>query len=288
MDVTFWGVRGSILAPGPSTVRYGGNTSCVSVRTAAGGLIILDCGTGARNLGLALTGGDGGGDDRFRAGKGEAAILLSHTHWDHIQGFPFFGPLYVAGNAFHIYGPAESSALLEGILEGQMAPQYFPVQTLKNMGARIDIAAVAAGAPFDVLGCRVTAAVNPHGRAGAMAFRIEEAGHALVYAGDAGYDAAGPSAAALDLYRDADLLIHDSTYTPEDRARYPGRGLASVIEAVDAAVRAGARKLALFHYDQDYTDADVDQLVERGRRAIEAAASSVTLVAAAEGTTIQV
>ena len=145
MEVTFWGVRGSIPAPGPGTVRYGGNTSCVSVRTDAGGLLVLDCGTGARNLGLALLTDEATAD--FRRGCGEAAILLSHTHWDHIQGFPFFSPLYVAGNTFRIYGPAESSALLEGILEGQMAPQYFPVQTLKNMGAHIDIKAVAGELP---------------------------------------------------------------------------------------------------------------------------------------------
>jgi phosphoribosyl 1,2-cyclic phosphodiesterase len=287
MEVTFWGVRGSIPAPGPGTVRYGGNTSCVSVRTSKGELLVLDCGTGARNLGLALL-ADASAADRFVEGGGEAAILLSHTHWDHIQGFPFFGPLYVAGNTFRIYGPAESSALLEGILEGQMAPQYFPVQTLKNMGARIEIMAMASGVPRDILGCRVTAAINPHGRAGAMAFRIEEAGRAVVYASDAGYGATGPSADVLALYRGADLLIHDSTYTPEDRARYPHRGLASVTEAVTAAVTAGARKLALFHYDQDYTDADVDLLVERGRQALADAQSSVELHAAIEGSTLVV
>jgi phosphoribosyl 1,2-cyclic phosphodiesterase len=277
-------VRGSIPAPGPGTVRYGGNTSCVSVRTAGGELLVLDCGTGARNLGLALLADEGG--SRFRDGGGEAAILLSHTHWDHIQGFPFFSPLYVGGNTFRIYGPAESSALLEGILEGQMAPQYFPVQTLKNMGARIDIVAVAAGVPFDVLGCRVTAVTNPHGRAGAMAFRIEDAGRSLVYASDAGYGPTGPSPETLALYKGVDLLIHDSTYTPEDRARYPQRGLASVTEAVAAAVRAGAGKLALFHYDQDYTDADIDALTARARLAIEDASGKIELVAAAEGLTL--
>ncbi len=286
MEVTFWGVRGSVPAPGPGTVRYGGNTSCVSIRTSQGDLLVLDCGTGARNLGVALLADDASG--RFAAGAGEAAILLSHTHWDHIQGFPFFGPLYVAGNTFHIYGPAESSALLEGILEGQMAPQYFPVQTLKNMGAHIDIAAMPAGAAREILGCRVTAAINPHGRAAAMAFRIEEAGRSVVYAGDAGYGPAGPSPEALALYHGADLLIHDSTYTPEDRARYPHRGLASVTEAVGAAVTAGVRKLALFHYDQDYTDAEVDRLVERGRRALDEARATVELCAAIEGATITV
>jgi phosphoribosyl 1,2-cyclic phosphodiesterase len=285
VEVTFWGVRGSIPAPGPGTVRYGGNTSCVSVRTTGGELLVLDCGTGARNLGLALLAQEGGG---FRTGAGTAAILLSHTHWDHIQGFPFFSPLYVGGNAFQIYGPAESSALLEGILEGQMAPQYFPVQTLKNMGARIEIAAVTVERPFDVLGCRVTAVENPHGRVGALAFRIEEAGRALVYASDVGYGADGPGERTRALYRDADLLIHDSTYTPEDRARYPQRGLASVLEAVTAATTAGARRLALFHYDQDYTDTDVDALVDRGRRAVADAGVPLELIAATEGLTLTI
>lgn len=286
MEVTFWGVRGSIPAPGPGTVRYGGNTSCVSVRTRGGALLVLDCGTGARNLGLALLADDAG--ERFRVGSGEGAILLSHMHWDHIQGFPFFSPLYIPGNRFQIYGPAESSALLEGILEGQMAPQYFPVQTLKNMGAHIEITAVAAGVAFEVLGCKVCAVANPHGADGAMAFRIEEAGRSVVYASDAGYPTGGPSAAALALYHGADLLIHDSTYTPEDRARYPQRGLASVTEAVNAAARARVRKLALFHYDQDYTDSDIDLMMERGHQDLAADASeSVELVAASEGMTLR-
>jgi phosphoribosyl 1,2-cyclic phosphodiesterase len=286
MEVTFWGVRGSIPAPGPGTTRYGGNTSCVSVRTTDNALLVLDCGTGARNLGLALLAD--GAPDRFASGGGEAALLLSHTHWDHIQGFPFFGPLYVPGNTFRIYGPAESSALLEGILEGQMAPQYFPVQTLKNMGARIEIAAMAAGQPRDILGCVVKTALNPHGRVGAMAFRIEQGGRAIVYASDAGYGAGGPSEEVLALYRGADLLIHDSTYTPEDRLRYPERGLASAVDAAAAAVRARVRKLALFHYDQDYTDTDVDALVEYARREIAAAGVAIEVCGAAEGATLTV
>jgi phosphoribosyl 1,2-cyclic phosphodiesterase len=290
MEVTFWGVRGSIPAPGPGTVRYGGNTACVSIRTAAGALLVLDCGTGARNLGLALLGEGGAGreSDGFGTGNGEAAILLSHTHWDHIQGFPFFGPLYVEGNRFQIYGPAESSALLEGILEGQMAPQYFPVQTLKNMGARIEIAALPTGTTREILGCRVTAAINPHGPSGAMAFRIEEGGRSVVYASDAGYPPEGPSPEVLALYAGADLLIHDSTFTPEDRARYPHRGLASMSEAVQAAVRARAGKLALFHYDQDYTDAEVDALVERARHELSRAGAATELRPAVEGETISV
>jgi|HubBroStandDraft_6_1064221.scaffolds.fasta_scaffold565243_2 phosphoribosyl 1,2-cyclic phosphodiesterase len=281
MEVAFWGVRGSIPAPGPATVRYGGNTSCVSLRPKNGGLIVLDCGTGARNLGMALMEG------AFGQGRGEASILLSHAHWDHIQGFPFFVPLYYPGNRFHIFGGAQSSAMLEGILEGQMAPQYFPVQTLKNMGASIDIAAIDEGAAFQVAGCTVRARTNPHGRAGALAFRIEDGGQAVVYASDAGYGAGGPPPASVDLYRGADLLIHDSTFTPEDGRRYADRGFSSVENAVDAAVAGQVKRLVLFHYDQDYSDAEVDGLCARGRRLLdERGGREIELIGSTEGATL--
>ena len=294
MNVTFWGVRGSIPAPGPATVRYGGNTSCVSVETRSGALLVLDCGTGARNLGNALMSAtDHSADSRGDVSAGvntpvTAAILLSHTHWDHIQGFPFFAPFYSPENSFRIYGPADSSDLLEGILEGQMAPQYFPVQTLKNMGARMEVAALTAGQDFEVLGCRVSAILNPHGRLGALAFRIADGERTVVYASDVGYDPAGPSSQALALYRGADLLIHDSTFTPEDRLRYPDRGLSSVDQAVAVAIAAGVRKLALFHYDQDYTDTEIDVLVARARQEITRSKATLELVAATEGTTLYI
>ena len=283
MELTFWGVRGSIPAPGPGTTRYGGNTSCVSLRTGDDRLIVLDCGTGARNLGISLMNGPLG------SGQGAASILLSHAHWDHIQGFPFFVPLYVQGNVFNIFGGGKSSAMLEGILEGQMAPQYFPVQTLKNMGATIEIAAVVENQPFTVEGCRVVACANPHGRSGALAFRVEEKGRAVVYASDAGYPADGPPASSLDLYRNADVLIHDSTYTPEDRRRYPDRGLSSIEDAVAVAVRAAVRTLVLFHYDQDYSDTDVDALLTRARRLLDdQGGRAIALIGATEGASLEV
>jgi phosphoribosyl 1,2-cyclic phosphodiesterase len=283
MELTFWGVRGSIPAPGPGTVRFGGNTSCVSLRTSGGKLIILDCGTGARNLGNALVGGP------FGKGGGEASILLSHAHWDHIQGFPFFVPLYLQGNTFHIYGGAKSSSMLEGILEGQMAPQYFPVQTLKNMGASIEILAIAEGEPLMIGGCKVTARTNPHGRSGALAFRIEDAGRVLVYASDAGYAASGAPKESIDLYRGADILVHDSTYTPDDRKRYLDRGFSSVDDAVTVAVAAKVKRLVLFHYDQDYSDTDVDALVARARRLLdEAGGQAIEVSGAVEGETLSV
>jgi phosphoribosyl 1,2-cyclic phosphodiesterase len=282
MEISFWGVRGSIPAPGPSTVRYGGNTSCVSLRPG-GGLLVLDCGTGARNLGMSLMEGE------FGQGRGEASILLSHAHWDHIQGFPFFVPLYQPGNKFHIYGGAKSSKMLEGILEGQMAPQYFPVQTLKNMGAGIDIAAIDDKKPFQVAGCTVRAQMNPHGRAGALAFRIEDGVRAVVYASDAGYGPGGPPEASIALYRGADVLIHDSTYTPEDGRRYADRGYSSLEDAVAAAIGGEVKRLVLFHYDQDYSDAEVDALCARGRRLLdERGGKGIELLGAMEGATLSV
>jgi phosphoribosyl 1,2-cyclic phosphodiesterase len=283
MHLSFWGVRGSIPAPGPATVRYGGNTACVSVRPEGGGLIVLDCGTGARNLGISLMEG------AFGKGTGQASILLSHAHWDHIQGFPFFVPLYQPGNRFRIYGGATSSAMLEGILEGQMAPQYFPVQTLKNMGASIDIVAIAEGKSFEVERCQVRARTNPHGRAGALAFRIDDGARSVVYASDAGYPAGGPPVESLELYRGADVLIHDSTYTPEDQRRYADRGYSSVEDAVGAAIAAKVKRLVLFHYDQDYGDADVDALCARGRRLLdERGGREIELTGAVEGSTLTV
>jgi phosphoribosyl 1,2-cyclic phosphodiesterase len=289
MEVTFFGVRGSIAAPGPSTVRYGGNTSCVLVRLSNGELIILDCGTGARNLGLALLGG------AFGRGQGSASFLLSHAHWDHILGFPFFGPFYTAGNRFTVYGGADTPARLEEVLERQMAAQYFPVQTIKNLSAQIEMRAAPVGESFSVGHALVRAQINPHGLTSALAFRIEErpaggekaAAKVLVYASDAGYGPEGPSREALALYADADLLIHDASFTPEDRAAYPDRGLSSSDEAMEAALRGRAKRLALFHYDQDYSDRDVDQLLERSRRRVSEREAKLDVVAAAEGLTLR-
>ena len=222
-------------------------------------LVILDCGTGMRNLGLALQGGE------FGQGQGAATFLLSHAHWDHIQGFPFFVPFYTPGNRFTIYGGRQPRRP-GGDAGGADGRPVLPGPELKNMGAAIEMRPGPGGESFAIGRARVTAARNPHGTTSALAFRIEDGERVVVYASDAGYGPEGPSPEALALYAGADLLIHDCTYTPEDRARADGRGLSSLDDALDAAVRAQVKRLALFHYDQDYSDHDVDQLIARGRR----------------------
>ncbi|HVK78307.1 MAG TPA: MBL fold metallo-hydrolase [Kofleriaceae bacterium] len=283
MKVRFWGVRGSIPAPGPDTNRYGGNTSCVSVRSATGELTIVDMGTGLMHLGNALL------PTEFGKGQGHATILLSHAHWDHIQGLGFFAPVFIPGNQFVLRGHGKSSSMLEGILEGQMNPSFSPLYTLRNLGASFEVRAVSPGEPFLAGGLRVTARPNPHGSTTALAFRLEEDGRALVYASDAGYPDGGPSREVLELYRGADTLIHDATYTPADQATRRNRGFSSYEQAADAAIAAGVRRLVTFHYDQDYADADVDALRDACRTYLDVhGGKDIELVAAAEGMELDV
>ncbi|WP_428262759.1 MBL fold metallo-hydrolase [Haliangium sp.] len=283
MRITFWGVRGSIPAPGPETNRYGGNTACVAIHTASGALIIIDMGTGLAQLGNALMATE------FGKGQGQATILLSHSHWDHIQGFPFFPPVFVPGNRFVVYGNAKSPSMLEGILEGQMNPHFSPLYTLKNLGAAIDFRTVAHGNYFELDGgVRVRARPNPHGGITALAFRLEEDGKSFVYASDAGYPEGVPSAEMLDLYRGADLLLHDATYTIEDQATRRNRGFSSYAEAALAAVSAEVKHLIMFHYDQDYSDDDVDRLAASCRQELDRlGGGSIALTAAAEGESLE-
>lgn len=283
MRVTFWGVRGSIPAPGPETNRYGGNTSCVSITTDNDELFIIDMGTGLVNLGGSLMGRE------FGKGKGKATILLSHSHWDHIQGFPFFPPVFVPGNRFQVYGNAKSSTFLEGILEGQMNPHFSPIYTLKNLGADIEFHAVEHGNVFNIGSLRVSATPNPHGATTSLAFRLEENGRSFVYASDVGYPNTGPTQASLDLYRGADTLLHDCTYTPEDQETRRDRGFSGYPDAVDVAVAAQVKRLVMFHYDQDYSDDKVDGIHAACRKLLdEKGGANIELIAAAEGSSLDI
>jgi phosphoribosyl 1,2-cyclic phosphodiesterase len=282
MKIRFWGVRGSIPAPGPDTIRYGGNTSCVSVHTRSGGLVIIDMGTGLMHLGNTLMAG------AFGKGAGRATILLSHTHWDHIQGLGFFPPVFIGGNQFTVYGPGNSPEVLEQILEGQMDPNFSPLQTLKNFAATFDVRSIA-GDPIETEGVTIRAREHAHGNANALGFRIEEDGKSFVYASDVGYGESGAPLEAIKFYKDADVLLHDTTYTPEHQETRRNRGFSSYEDAADAAVRAKARRLVMFHYDQDYSDDDVDALCAAARASLDGkGGKDIGLVPAREGDELEV
>lgn len=286
MRLTFWGVRGSIPAPGPETVRYGGNTPCIELRGPENELYIIDAGTGIIPLGRKLLG------EGFGKGKGEATLFLSHSHWDHIQGFPFFAPVYIPGNTIRIFGPGQSSSMLEQILEGQMNPHYSPLQSIRNLGATLSLSAINAAddaQPLKVGALTVRARLNPNGKSTSLAYRFECGGKSLVYACEAGYPPSGPTPEVRELYAGADVLIHDATYSQEDRALRLSRGFASIAEAVDAAIGARCKKLVPFHYDQDYSDEFVDELARRARHLLDEKphGKEIQLVSAREGLQIE-
>ncbi len=283
MKATFWGVRGCIPAPGPETNRYGGNTACVTLESREGDLLILDAGTGIIGLGRALMHGG------FGQGNGNAAILITHSHWDHIQGFPFFGPVYVPGNRFEIYGQGSSSARLEDILEGQMSPHFNPVQSIRNLGATISFHDVVSAEAFQVGAFSVRAMEVGHGGTRILCFRVEAEDSSFVYVPDVAYEGEHLPPSVLEHYRGARLLVHDCTYFDEDRAVRMSRGLSSTSMAAMAAVEAGVESLAPFHYDQDYDDESVDKLMVQLRGHLDSlGGKTIDLVPSREGLVVEI
>jgi CheY-like chemotaxis protein len=283
MRIRFWGTRGSIPKPGPTTVRYGGNTSCVEVRVD-GTLVVLDCGTGAHELGQQIV--------AAQPGPMRGHLLITHTHWDHIQGFPFFAPLFVAGSEWDVYAPRQMGRTLAEILAGQMHRTYFPVP-LGELAATIRYHELVEGV-FDLEAVRVTTRYLNH-PAPTLGYRLEADGVAVVYATDHEPhsrhhpDATGEGARVhledtrhIDFLTGADLVIHDSAYTLQE---YPARlswGHTPAEWAVDFAVAARARRLALFHHDPTRSDRAIDLLLAACRQRLPGK-SGLEVFAAAEG-----
>ena len=253
MKVKFWGVRGSIPVPGPNTVHVGGNTLCVEIRTADREVIILDAGTGIRLLGLDLA--------RRADSRLLAVLLFSHTHWDHIQGLPYFLPARTKHNRVVILGERRVGRRLEQVLAGQMSDAYLPF-TLDDLYADLLIKEVHDGERI-VLGDRTTAIARrlPH-PGGVFGYRITSQGKTTVYASDVNHPPGGLDPVVLELAQDADLLIHDAQFTPEEKAARPGWGHSSWLEAVQVAQAANVQNLALIHHDPDHSDDEL-QAIER-------------------------
>jgi len=289
MEVRFWGTRGSIPTPGSQTVRFGGNTSCVEVRTAEGHIFIFDCGTGARPLGEALMAPP--------VAPVSASILFSHTHWDHIQGFPFFAPAFEPRNTIAVYGPEGGRRSLHDTLARQMELSYFPVE-LSQLPATLSYTDLGEGA-HTIGGARIVAQYLNH-PAVTLGYRVEADGAAVVYACDHEpfggalwrTDAApGPLESILHegdrrhahFLADADLVIHDAQYTPEEYRWRKSWGHSTFEYVVELACTAGVKRLALTHHDPSHDDAVVAEIERRARAVAERRRSPIEVFCAFEG-----
>lgn len=282
--VKFWGVRGSIPTPGPTTVFFGGNTSCVELRVD-GQLIILDAGSGIRPLGQALAA-------EFGERPMDLTLLVTHTHWDHIQGFPFFLPAYHARNRVHILGYEGARDGLAATLAGQMESPYFPV-ALKQMPGNIIIEEVK-DLTFQIGATRVEACFSNHPGV-CVGYRIFSGSGSVVYLPDnecfnehtlTAHGEGLPRTIEEKLAKfiaNADVLITDAQYSADEYKQHVGWGHGCVDDVVLFAIAGGVKRLYLFHHDPEHDDRTISSMLMHAREVAEAAGSSIRIEAAREG-----
>lgn len=255
MQIKFWGVRGSTPTPQMENMRYGGNTSCVEVRID-GHIYIFDCGSGFRNLGKQLS-------SEFAEKPLYAHVFLSHFHWDHIQGIPFFSPLYDRPENYLFFHSSNRSPGLQRALEEQMSDPYFPVD-MSEMAAHRNFYGIEDGRiTFD--NCTITTLPLNHPQ-GCLGFRIETEHGVLVYATDNEPGNTEFDQNVRKLSEGADILIYDAQYLPDEyAARKHGWGHSHWREAVNVCMESGAKELVLFHHDPDHSDELIDNVVKTAK-----------------------
>jgi len=294
--IKLWGVRGSLPVPGPATNRYGGNTSCVEVR-ADGEIIVLDAGTGIRGLGLAL-------EKELGPETVNLTLLITHTHWDHIQGLPFFVPAYISKNLIRILGYEGARSGLSAILAAQMETPFFPVglhelqshlaiEELKDMEFRIGkvkVEAKFANHPG------ICAAYRLFTSGGSIAYMPDNEPYErlkLQLAAQNGIDrnearnfAGGERAKMVEFLRDCDVAILDSQYTDEEYKGHVGWGHSPLSSTVSLALDANVKRVLLFHHDPSHDDDMIDGMVEQARELIRKSGKAMAIEGAREGAEI--
>jgi phosphoribosyl 1,2-cyclic phosphodiesterase len=283
MKIKVWGCRGSIGVPGPATLRYGGNSTCLEIRTALRRVIVVDAGSGIRNLGKALV---------EEAGVSAVRFFFTHSHWDHLAGFPFFAPGYEPKFRLTFCGGPHGQDSIRKYLAHQMEAPYFPV----------DISVLKAQLVFrcerpnqepchcPVAGIEVDQVPLNHPNGG-YGFKFMEQGKAFVFLTDNELDYQHPGGLARAQYvefcRGVDLLFHDAQYTDQEYRETRGWGHSRYADAIDFALEAGVKRLGLFHHDPDRTDDELDRIVDACRERIARAGGAVECFAVAEGMTLE-
>jgi len=252
MRVRFWGVRGSTPTPQAENMGFGGNTSCIEIRTDAGQILILDGGTGIRLLGKEL-------EREFKDAPIRGHILFSHFHLDHIQGIPFFRPLYKAINHFTFYfAGRRDTSIVKDALAKMMANPYFPIDMSKLPCSR-DYVDLAEGI-FNIADTKVLVLPLNHPQ-GCVGYRITQNGRSISYCTDVEHGVEWSDRNMELLAKDTDFLIVDSQYTPEELPEHAGWGHSSWTQAMATGIKAGARKIALFHHDPYHEDSTVEEIL---------------------------
>jgi len=291
----FWGVRGSIPTPGPSTIRYGGNTSCSELRHEDK-LFILDAGSGLRLLGNELL--------KSQAPV-KASIFISHMHWDHIQGIPFFTPAFIPNNNFTFYGAEDADKELATIISDQMDPTYFPIE-LKDMGSKLQFKRLYEG-KYQIDGISLeTMYVNHPGNS--LGYKFQLNGKVLAYIRDnepfqtdhtdnSSTQSSNPDEMMIgedgnhkliQFIQGSDVLVHDAQYTQDEYEQKITWGHSPIDYTVDIAIKAGVNKLVLFHHDPLHNDEQIDTMLESAQNLVGKSGKKIDISAAKEGMTIEI
>ena len=260
MKIICWGARGSIPVSGKEFVKYGGDTTCVEVRSKNNDIIIIDAGTGIRKLGNKLLASD----------QRSCSILFTHAHWDHLLGFPFFKPIYMKGTKISMYGCPYAQDSIGTILSKAMTAPYFPVE-FSQLQAEFTSHGVCEEA-FEIGPVRITPIQLNHPNRG-QGYKFTEDGKSFVFLTDNELTHRHGGGGAYEDYlrfsEGADLLIHDAEYTEAQYKMTKGWGHSVYTDALKLAREAGAKQFGLFHHNQERTDAELDQMVEDCRKIVK-------------------